>query len=48
MLFEVAPKSKAAEILAGIAGTIAGYQAPELKTKSTSLLSRLNLLKKKS
>jgi pilus assembly protein CpaE len=48
MLFEVAPKSKAAEILSGIAGTIAGYQTPDVKPKSASLLSRLPLLKKKS
>jgi pilus assembly protein CpaE len=48
MLFEVAPKSKASEIINSIAGIIAGHQTPEVKAKSTSLLSRLTHLKKKS
>ncbi len=48
MLFEVAPKSKAAEILNGLAPAIAGHQmAPPPKSKS-SLLSKLSMLTKKS
>lgn len=48
MLFEVAPKSKAAEVINSIAGIIAGHHTPETKPKPASLLSRLPLLKKKS
>jgi pilus assembly protein CpaE len=48
MIFEVAPKSKAAEILGGLARGIAGNQkfAPDAK-KSSSLLSKLPIFKKK-
>jgi pilus assembly protein CpaE len=48
MLFEVAPKSKAAELLSSIAGVISGVQLPEVKEKSASLFSRFPLLMKKS
>jgi pilus assembly protein CpaE len=48
MLFEVAPKSKASEVINSIAGIISGQQTPDVKPKSSSLLSRLTLLKKKS
>jgi pilus assembly protein CpaE len=48
MLFEVAPKSKAAEILGGLAITIAGHQQAPVKSKGGSFLSKLQLLKKKS
>jgi pilus assembly protein CpaE len=48
MLHEVAPKSKAAEIINSIAGIIAGHHTAEAKPKPASLLSRLPLLKKKS
>jgi pilus assembly protein CpaE len=48
MLFEVAPKSKAAEVMGSIAGVIAGHSIPEAKPKASGLLSRLPLLKKKS
>ncbi|NMD06760.1 MAG: CtpF protein [Phyllobacteriaceae bacterium] len=48
MIFEVAPKSKSAEVLADLARTLAGNQkiAPEQK-KSGSLLAKLPLFKKK-
>jgi pilus assembly protein CpaE len=49
MLFEVAPKSKAAEILGSIAPIIAGHKpVSAAKAKSTSLFSFLPSLKKKS
>jgi pilus assembly protein CpaE len=48
MLFEVAPKSKAAEILAGLAPAIAGHQMAATPKSKSSLLSRLSMLKKKS
>jgi pilus assembly protein CpaE len=48
MLFEVAPKSKAAEILASIAPTIAGHQMAVAPKAKASLLSKLSMLKKKS
>jgi pilus assembly protein CpaE len=48
MLHEVAPKSKAAEVINSIAGIIAGHQITEVKPKSSSLLSRLPQFKKKS
>jgi pilus assembly protein CpaE len=49
MLFEVAPKSKTVEILGGIAPILAGHQPmTPAKSKGTSLLSRLPLMKKKS
>jgi pilus assembly protein CpaE len=48
MLFEVAPKSKASEIINGIAGLIAGHQTPEIKSRGSGLLSKFPLLKKKS
>lgn len=48
MIFEVAPKSKSAEVLGELARTLAGNQkaAPEAK-KSGSLLAKLPLFKKK-
>ncbi|MFO1034047.1 MAG: AAA family ATPase [Hyphomicrobiales bacterium] len=49
MLFEVAPKAKAAEVLGELARTLAGNQkaaAPEAK-KSSSLLASLPIFKKK-
>lgn len=48
MLFEVAPKSKAAEILGGLAPAIAGHQMAAPPKSKGSLLSRLSMLKKKS
>jgi pilus assembly protein CpaE len=48
MLHEVAPKSKASEVINSIAGIIAGQNIPEAKPKSSGLLSMLPLLKKKS
>jgi pilus assembly protein CpaE len=49
MLFEVAPKAKATEILGGLAPIIAGHtMAPTISKKSGSLLSSLPFLKKKS
>jgi pilus assembly protein CpaE len=48
MLFEVAPKSKAAEILAGLAPAIAGHHMAATPKSKSSLLSRLSMLKKKS
>lgn len=48
MLYEVAPKSKASEVINSIAGIIAGQHIPEAKPKSSGLLSMLPLLKKKS
>ena len=49
MLFEVAPKAKATEILGSIAGIIAGHRIPEPpKSKGGSLLSKFPLMKKKS
>jgi pilus assembly protein CpaE len=48
MLFEVAPKSKAAEILGSIAPTIAGHQMAAPPKAKASLLSKLSMLKKKS
>jgi pilus assembly protein CpaE len=49
MVFEVAPKSKSAEILGNIAQTLAGNQKPVVKEakKSSSLFSSLPLFKKK-
>jgi pilus assembly protein CpaE len=48
MLFEVAPKSKAAEILGALAPAIAGHQVAAAPKGKTSLLSKLGMLKKKS
>lgn len=49
MLFEVAPKSKATEILAALAPLIAGLQpSPTISKKKGSMLSSLPFLKKKS
>jgi pilus assembly protein CpaE len=48
MLFEVAPKSKAAEILGALAPAIAGHQMPAPQKAKASLLSKLSMLKKKS
>ncbi len=43
MLHEVAPKSKASEIINSIAGTIAGQSAPVAKPKNESLLSKVSI-----
>ncbi len=48
MLYEVAPKSKATEILASLAPAIAGHQMAAPPKAKTSLLSKLSMLKKKS
>ena len=49
MLFEVAPKAKATEILGSIAGVIAGQKIPDKpKASGLSLLSKFSMLKKKS
>jgi pilus assembly protein CpaE len=49
MLFEVAPKSKSAEILLGLAPKLAGHQSTAtISKKSEGLLSRLPFMKKKS
>jgi pilus assembly protein CpaE len=49
MLFEVAPKSKATEILGSIAGVIAGQKVPDKpKSSSGGLFSKLSAFKKKS
>ena len=49
MLFEVAPKAKATEILGVIAGIIAGQRIPDKpKSSGASLMSKLSFLKKKS
>jgi pilus assembly protein CpaE len=48
MLFEVAPKSKVAEILGGLAPAIAGHHIAAPQKAKTSLLSKLSMLTKKS
>ena len=49
MLFEVAPKAKATEILGSIAGVIAGQKIPDKpKASALGLLSKLSMMKKKS
>ncbi len=48
MLFEVAPKAKATEIINSIAAIVAGQQMPEVKNRSSGFLSKFPMLKKKS
>jgi pilus assembly protein CpaE len=49
MLFEVAPKAKATEILGSIGGMIAGQRIPDKpKASGGGLLSKFSMLKKKS
>lgn len=48
MLFEVAPKSKSAEILGGLASVLAGHETVAAKAKSGSMLSKFSMFKKKS
>jgi pilus assembly protein CpaE len=48
MLFEVAAKSKAVEILGSIAAVVAGQKVPEAAKAKSSLLSKFSMLKKKS
>ena len=50
MIFEVAPKSKAAEIMTGLAEQLAGITKPSAKAQRfdlAALMQKLPLLKKK-